>query len=199
MAPDDRRRAIIEAVIPLLVEHGAAVTTRQMADAAGIAEGTIFGVFPGKRELIEEAIKHSMDPEPVQRELSQLHPEAPIEIQIAEATRILIERFSEVIALMGVLRTMPSSGVSRPPFVAEANNAINASLTELFERHRSRLRIEPSRAATALRGLVFAASHPMIEKLTVNEIVGVLLSGILDQKSASEPESIVRPAPELVG
>jgi AcrR family transcriptional regulator len=46
MAPDDRRRAIVAAVVPLLLEHGDDVSTRQIADAAGIAEGTIFRVFP---------------------------------------------------------------------------------------------------------------------------------------------------------
>ena len=45
LSPDERRRAIVDAVLPLLIEHGRAVTTRQMAEAAGIAEGTIFRVF----------------------------------------------------------------------------------------------------------------------------------------------------------
>ncbi|HUO45747.1 MAG TPA: helix-turn-helix domain-containing protein, partial [Acidimicrobiia bacterium] len=52
LAPEDRRQAIVEAVIPLLVERGASVTTREMAEAAGIAEGTIFRVFPDKCALI---------------------------------------------------------------------------------------------------------------------------------------------------
>ena len=60
LAPDDRRRAIVEAVIPLLVERGATATTRQMAEAAGIAEGTIFRVFPDKAALIHEAVRVSL-------------------------------------------------------------------------------------------------------------------------------------------
>ena len=50
MAPEDRRKAILEALIPLLVEQGGDVTTKEIAEAAGIAEGTIFRVFPDKAD-----------------------------------------------------------------------------------------------------------------------------------------------------
>jgi AcrR family transcriptional regulator len=186
LAPADRRRAIIEAVTPLLIEQGAAVTTRQMAEAAGIAEGTIFRVFPDKMALIHEAVRFSMDPKPVEKGLSEIHQGAPIEIQLAEAARIVLERFEVVIGLVSALRTMHSfaNRASGPPsFVAEANAAINNALTGLFERHRDRLRIEPARAAVAFRGLIFAGAHPTVreeERLSVDEIVGVLLSGIVE-------------------
>jgi AcrR family transcriptional regulator len=185
LAPDERRRAIIQAVIPLLIEHGASVTTRQMAEAAGIAEGTIFRVFPDKHALIHEAVRFSMDPAPIEKGLVEIYPSASIEVQLAEAARIVLERFEGVIALLSALRTMPSIESDRPsgppPFVAEANAAINNALTEFFERHRNQLRIEPARAAAAFWGLIFAGGHPAVsrtEKLTVDEIVGVLLSGI---------------------
>lgn len=187
LAPDDRRRAIIEAVIPLLTEHGAAVTTKQMAEAAGIAEGTIFRVFPDKHALIHEAVRFSMDPAPVRDGLAGIDPEAPIEAQLAEAARIVLERFEGVIALITALRTRPSSDsklpAGPPPFVAEANAAINESLTELFARHRDQLRIEPGRAAIAFQGLIFAIAHPIFGsegKLNVSEIVDLLLSGVFN-------------------
>jgi len=191
MAPDERRRAIVEAVVPLLIELGASVTTRQMAEAAGIAEGTIFNVFPDKHALIHEAVRFSMDPAPVERGLAEIHPDASIEVQLAEAARIVLERMEGAIALLSALRTMPSLGgrtSGPPPFVLEANAAINKALTALFERHRGRLRIEPGRAAAAFRGLIIASGHPIMsrtERPTVDEIVGVLLSGILDRESES--------------
>ena len=52
LSPEDRRAAILDAVVPLLIDHGAAVTTAEMAEAAGIAEGTIFRVFPDKASLL---------------------------------------------------------------------------------------------------------------------------------------------------
>ena len=186
LAPDDRRRAIVEAVIPLLVERGATVTTREMAEAAGIAEGTIFRVFPDKSALIHEAVRVSVDPGPVQKHLSEIYADAPLETQLAEAARILLERFDTVITLLGVLRTLPHFGIEGkapgpPAFVTVANGVINQSLAQIFEPHRDQLRIDPARAASAFRGLLLANAHPtmeLTERLTVDEIVSVLLTGI---------------------
>ena len=46
LSVEDRQAMLIDAVTPLLLEHGQAVTTRQIADCAGIAEGTIFRIQP---------------------------------------------------------------------------------------------------------------------------------------------------------
>ena len=35
LAPEDRRRALVDATLPLVREHGLAVSTRQIAEAAG--------------------------------------------------------------------------------------------------------------------------------------------------------------------
>jgi len=52
LPPDERRSMIVAATLPLLLEHGDRVTTKQIAEAAGIAEGTIFRVFADKDALI---------------------------------------------------------------------------------------------------------------------------------------------------
>ena len=57
MPPDERRAAIVSATVPLLLEHGSAVSTRQIAEAAGIAEGTIFRVFPDKQAVIAASVE----------------------------------------------------------------------------------------------------------------------------------------------
>jgi AcrR family transcriptional regulator len=185
MSPEDRRQAIIEAVIPLLFQQGAAVTTRQMAEAAGVAEGTIFNVFPDKHALIHEAVKVVSDPAPVQKELAAIDLAAPFDAQLREAAAILLRRLEHVVALMSVLRTMPIDSPQKaglPPFLAEANAAIASSLTTIFETHRDVLRLPPRRAAVMFRGLLFAAGHlaaTVGETLTVDEIVSVLQSGIV--------------------
>src|SRR3954453_14923350 len=62
LAPEDRREAIVDAVLPLVVAEGGQVTTRQIADAAGIAEGTIFRAFPDKRALFLAVAERAVAP-----------------------------------------------------------------------------------------------------------------------------------------
>src|ERR1700710_1603529 len=62
MSPDDRRKAIVTALVPLIVERGGEVSTREIAQAAGIAEGTIFRVFPDKRSLLLAAAEEAINP-----------------------------------------------------------------------------------------------------------------------------------------
>ncbi len=159
-----------------------------MAEAAGIAEGTIFRVFPDKTSLIHEAVRLTIDPEPIKAALAQIHPGASLEVQLAEAARILLDRFEVVITLMSVLRTLPHTDSQvhipgPPPYVAVANQAINVSVAEIFERHRGILRLEPARAAAAFRGLILASGHPALsptDRPTIDEVVSVLLSGVIE-------------------
>ncbi|HWL49068.1 MAG TPA: hypothetical protein VNT92_04270, partial [Acidimicrobiia bacterium] len=139
-----------------------------------------------KSALIHEAVRVSIDPGPTQKDLSEIYSDAPLETQLAEAARILLERFGTVITLLGVLRTLPHFGIEGkvpgpPAFVAVANSAINKSLARIFDRYQDQLRIDPARAASAFRGLLLANAHPtmeLTERLTIDEIVSVLLNGI---------------------
>ena len=193
LAADVRRRAIVDAVVPLLVDRGASVTTREMAEAAGIAEGTIFRVFPDKCALIHEAVRVTVDPAPYLEQLARIDHEAPLEDQLLEATRTLLERSQAVVALLAVLHTLPPPSAKDtagwpPRFVTEAHRAVSGALTALLERHRDRLAIEPARAAAAMRGLVLASVHPAVarsERLTAEEIVRLLVGGISKAKGES--------------
>ena len=54
-------------------------------------------------------------------------------------------------------------------------------LTELFERYRDELSVEPERAALLLRALVFGSRQPWTdpsESPTSDEIASVLLTGV---------------------
>lgn len=185
LSADDRRQAIVEAVIPLLLEKGSAVTTREMAEAAGIAEGTIFRVFPDKTSVIHAAVEASMNPEQISHAIAGIPPTDPLPVQLEAAARVLVERSERVGALVGVLRSSGSHG-SGPPagarqYVTDANTAILGTLVELFERNSHEIRVSPRHAAIAFRGFVFAMAHPLVsadEKASMSESVDVLMNGI---------------------
>lgn len=185
LPPDDRRRAIIEAVIPLLLEKGSALTSREMAQAAGVSEGTIFSVFPDKPAVIIEAVKVTMDSAPFRAAIADVPRTASLEDQLESVAVILLERSERIGTLVGVLRTIQPTGPDKPAeahrYVMESNAAILEALTELLDRHQECLRVKPDRAAVAFMGFVFANAHPLMApdaKPGAAEIVDMLLHGI---------------------
>src|SRR5438105_10569477 len=82
---DERRSMIVAATLPLLIEHGDRVTSRQIAEAAGIAEGTIFRAFGDKDEVIAAAIDSALDQAPLEAALSAIPADLPFEEGLAAA------------------------------------------------------------------------------------------------------------------
>jgi AcrR family transcriptional regulator len=185
LAPEDRRQSILNALIPLLIEKGAAVTTAEVARAAGIAEGTIFRVFPDKATLLHAAMESTLDPLPFQAALNGIDQDLSLEEQLAGAAKILADRFERVSALMGVLRSMPHEQKPHADthrFAHDAMEAILAALTAVMARHEDRLSIEPAQAAVFLRGLIFTGTHPLLAsaaRVSSEQTVHTLLHGIL--------------------
>ena len=103
MSPEERRSSIIDAVVPLLKEHGRNVSSRQIAEAAGVAEGTIFRAFGDKETLIAAAIARFFDPQPFRDALRAIDPDEPTVDKITQVVQILRDRFHGVIGFMSAL------------------------------------------------------------------------------------------------
>src|SRR3954463_4208022 len=106
---EERLAAILAAARPLVLEHGRAATTRMIADAAGIAEGTIFRVFPTKDDLFDAVIDAEFDPEPFLEAVGRIDLDQPLEQRLVEAVGLLQRRF------VSIFRLMIALGVRRPP------------------------------------------------------------------------------------
>lgn len=172
LPPEERRAAIIEAVRPMLTELGAAITTKQIACAAGIAEGTIFRVFADKDELIEATLDAALDPEPFERALGEIDADLPLRDQLVAATELMQRRTVEVWTLLSSV-TPRADRPSRPIVVSPA-------LTAIFAAHADEVRIDPADAAHHHRALTLALTHPMMSASpsTAADIVTTLLDGI---------------------
>ena len=190
LAPDERRRAIVEAVIPLLLEQGPNTTTAQMADAAGIAEGTIFRVFPDKASLVHEAVRTCLEPESTLERIAGIERDLPLEVKLRKLAAIIVQRSERLHALASVLRSMSNDEhdhTETHKTVLEANSLIFWAMTRIFQDHADSLAVEPARAAAALRGLLFAVTYPMSdpdELLTADDAIEVILVGVLKREKA---------------
>src|SRR5262245_45316313 len=118
MVADDRRRAILDVVIPLLRAKGSSLTTAEIAQAANIAEGTIFRVFPDKPAVILEAVKAAMDATPVAEAIRAISAEAPMRTQLVEAASLLRDYFNRMVALGESLRSGSLVHRARPQDMA---------------------------------------------------------------------------------
>ena len=187
MPASQRRLALIEATLPLLHEHGRAVTTRQIADAAGVAEGTIFRVFNSKDELVDEAVIHAFRSGTFVEQLAGVDTTLPLRERLVEIATLMQQRF---ISSFGLIRAL---GMMGPPDVVKADadrrrdwrRHVAHAITALIEPDADLLRVPPAQVTQVLRLLVFAGSHAEITDdalMTPEEIVDTVLLGLMTER-----------------
>jgi AcrR family transcriptional regulator len=180
LPPSERRAEIIAATLPLLLAHGSTVTTRQIAEAAGIAEGTIFRVFPDKESLFEAVVDFAFDSASTDAALDAIDRSLPLESRLTAAVDVLRRRFTDLWQLRTALGMMQVSGGG--PAMTDRHRAPDlAPLAALFAPDAAAIRRDPLEAAHLLRGLTVATTHPSLvldEPLSSAEIVSLLLDGI---------------------
>jgi AcrR family transcriptional regulator len=159
LPPDERRAAIITATVPLLRERGREVSTREIAEAAGIAEGTIFRVFASKEELIDAVIDDAFDPSTSYQALAAIDPTLDLIARVTSAVAILQHRLNRVFGLVHVLGFRPPGEPRR----GRADRSLETTaLVAVLAPDAGRLKIPIDRAATMLSALVLALSHPIM-------------------------------------
>ena len=163
---------IVQATIPLLVEHGEMVTTRQIADAAGIAEGTIFRVFADKDELIQAVMEAAFDPAPLDDALREIDPDLAFEVALRTMVDLVQRRALEIWRLA-------SSVGPRFHDTLRKNTIVSQPLVAFFKLHKAQLTISPPEAARLLRAMTISLTHPSFveEPMPPKRIVDLFLNG----------------------
>src|SRR5215212_1046284 len=103
LPPAERRAAIVRAIGPLILEHGAGVTTKEIAQGAGISEGTIFNVFADKDELIQAVVEAALDPQPLEEQLAEIDSAQPFEARLEAATELVQRHMMHIWRLLAAL------------------------------------------------------------------------------------------------
>lgn len=186
MAPEERRSSILDAALPLIRERGRAVTSKEIAFAAGVSEGTVFHAFGDKDALIEALVQREFETDRTRLLLDAIDPSLPLDQLVTAIVTAVRQRLTDIFTLMIAL------GLHRPPVPESAlrergklqrgsQHELLVRVTELLRPHADRLRETPERTAETLRVLTFAASHPLIthgSPLDVDRITDLLLHGI---------------------
>jgi len=182
MPAADRRTAIAQAALPLIREHGRATTTKQIAEAAGIAEGTIFRVFDSKEEIFEEVLAVAFDPTGFIDDLKAMDLTLPVRERMIALTTRMQHNF------LGIFELLTALALPRPPdrFRDKSAHRVRAQILELEAQvlapDADAFRLPVEEVARTLRLLTFSASHPHISDgriMSPEEIVDLVLHGTL--------------------
>ncbi len=157
MPPGERRQALITATQPLLLAHGPDVTSRQIALAAGVAEGTIFRVFDSKQDLIDAAITDLLSPDLL---IERLRAAAHTDDLPTLATDLIAKLQEHARSVRRLFSALQHSEGGRPPHPdhSELGRRTVELVTELLTPYESQLKLPVRSAAATLLALSFGSS-----------------------------------------
>lgn len=204
MGRDERRAAIAVATIPLLELHGSQVSTRQIALAAGVAEGTLFRAFDDKVELLSAAAQRALDPTSGVAEIDALPDAGSLAAELTQVAHLIAARGRRIRRVMVAVHSILASEEGRRARAVRAARGapqhphgshdfgsgqdarlhalteVRAATVRRIEAYRDELRIEPERLAQLLMVMIMGHGPPVVPddtEVEVTDLVDVLLHG----------------------
>lgn len=218
LPPDERRRAILRAVLPVIRDRGADVTTRELAEVAAVAEGTLFRVFEDKASLVREAVGTAVDPSDLFELMDRMDPAVPLEDRLTILVTAWLRRMQDVMLWMTLLHQLrkdaadvhgegPRGHQEWARRQGEFATGFRERLGRLLEQDAARL-AQPVPVAASLLEVVMigaaaqtagaARTGQTIEPLSTDSLVEFVLNGILvrPDRTRPDPRHDVRPSPQ---
>lgn len=157
MSPEARRAAIVAAALPLVVQQGSGVLTADIAAAAGIAEGTIFRVFPDKEALLGACLAAVADTTEVHQQLGEIDDDG-LEAAVARAIEVVLAHLATAMpVVMRVTTTGPTPRSARG-LRAQLTDATRDELASVLSAYADQLTAPVEEAAGILHVLVLGAA-----------------------------------------
>lgn len=190
---DDRRAQIIGAVTPAVLELGAAITSRQLAEAAGVSEGTLFKAFGDKESLLTELVEYHLSESDLTGEIGA-HQLDSLEDVVTFTMRVLVDRMRFIFQLVVALGPIGQRAAAGRKDDFESSKQ---RLAERFVPFHEQLSVPPVVAADVLRTLAWAAASNWGEAAAVSPVddtLRVLLHGIVRTDAAPSASADHLPA-----
>lgn len=177
----------MRAALPLLATHGVNITTRQIAQAAGIAEGTVFRVFADKDELLHACVTEAFRTDDVCARVREVPADLSLAERLTTAGELLEDHFARFTSLM---RTLATTGYEfhrhehrkhegPPRFMADLADA----LADVLRKDQQRLRLPITDLARRYLGLLTSLRFDLDErqdrKAALAQCTDLLLNGAL--------------------
>jgi AcrR family transcriptional regulator len=216
MAPEDRKAAIVDSVLPLVGERGVDVTSRELAQAAGVAEGTLFRAFGDKTALVGavavEGLHRAAGPEQALAELTAIDPGLPLERRLELVIQTGRGRAAEAMRWMSVLRHLQAAlppvdddtsrqrmTAFRDKFMAQRlsqHEATVEGITAVLAPDLHRLRV-PVDVAISLIESAIAGAHMRFDNLLPTIPADVLADALVNGLAGPPNEPAKKSGPEL--
>ncbi len=165
-----------------LREQRRPLSTREIAQAAGVAEGTIFRIFPSKDDLIDAVITKAFGREDGGAAMAEISLDQPLRDRLTDFVASMQERLQNVFGLMEALGlTSPPASACDPEADARQLDRAVTALRRVLGPDAATLRVDPAGLFRYLRLLTFSGSHDGIsdgDPMTPAEIVEVVLHGV---------------------
>ncbi len=180
MPPEQRRAAIVDAAVDLLADNGPELSTRMVAEAAGVAEGTLFRVFPTLPDLLGATYTEFLSQKRLMARLATVEMGATLESRTLGCVRGIVDYFTHIHAVLPAPRHETTSA----PHAVCVRDAHKERFTDLSDwvvatitPHADELTVTPETYAHYLNALAMGLAMARPGGLTPEDLTLFALDG----------------------